>query len=333
MKKQLATPVESKSSPPPAEPAIIGRAEAFQKVLRMLDRVAPTDRAVLISGPTGSGKEVLAQLIHHRGRGPQTPFQDINCGALPEHLVEAELFGYAKGAFTGAVASHAGHFERVGDGTLFLDEIGELPLALQPKLLRVLETRSFRRLGSAEVKRFNGRIVAASHRNLEASVREGTFREDLYYRCSEVTVRIPPLRERRDDIPLLIAHFLREQNEKFGTNCKGLTPEALEAACAYAWPGTIRQLRNVIEAALTIESGSYIGLPALSQFIVTGQPGQFSTQADYEAALARFETEYLIRLLRKHAGNVEAAAAEAGMNMATVYRKLKKYGIRRKEID
>jgi len=141
------------------------------------------------------------------------------------------------------------------------------------------------------------------------------------------------LRERRDDIPLLVAHFLREQNEKFGTSCKGLTPEALEAACAYPWPGNIRQLRNVIEAALTIESGSYIGLPALSQFIVTGQPGQFSNQADYDAALARFETEYLTRLLRKHAGNVEAASAEAGMNMATVYRKLKKYGIRKKAID
>jgi DNA-binding NtrC family response regulator len=204
---------------------------------------------------------------------------------------------------------------------------------VQKTLLRFLQEQEFRRLGDTAPTKVNVRLISATNSDLTAEVAKGTFREDLFYRLNVINLHLPPLRERRDDIPLLIAHFLREQNEKFGTSCKGLTPEALEAACAYAWPGNIRQLRNVIEAALTIESGSYIGLPALSQFIVTGQPGQFSTQADYEAALARFETEYLTRLLRKHAGNVEAAAAEAGMNMATVYRKLKKYGIRKKEID
>jgi DNA-binding NtrC family response regulator/alkylhydroperoxidase/carboxymuconolactone decarboxylase family protein YurZ len=326
MKKQLATPVESKSSPP-AEPAIIGRAEAFQKVLRMLDRVAPTDRAVLISGPTGSGKEVLAQLIHHRGRGPQTPFQDINCGALPEHLVEAELFGYAKGAFTGAVASHAGHFERVGDGTLFLDEIGELPLALQPKLLRVLETRSFRRLGSAEVKRFNGRIVAASHRNLEASVREGTFREDLYYRLAVFVLEIPGLDQRKEDIPDLVAHFASLQPHPLT-----FSAEAVARLQSAEWPGHVRQLRSLVDRLGVLAESTLITADTLDAFLPSApkEHGAPSTDGLADALLAlpgddklaAAEQLLMDRAMQLSADNKSAAARLLGISRKAVERRM-----------
>jgi DNA-binding NtrC family response regulator len=312
---------------------IIGASAGLRDLLERVAKVAVRDTGVLITGESGTGKELIAQAIHHHSPRRDRKFIAVNCGALPENILESELFGYRKGAFTGATENRQGLLEAADGGTLFLDEVGNLPHNVQKTLLRFLQEQEFRRLGDTTPTKVNVRLISATNSDLTAEVAKGTFREDLFYRLNVINLHLPPLRERRDDIPLLIAHFLREQNEKFGTSCKGLTPEALEAACACAWPGNIRQLRNVIEAALTIESGSYIGLPALSQFIVTGQPGQFSTQADYEAALARFETEYLTRLLRKHAGNVEAAAAEAGMNMATVYRKLKKYGIRKKEID
>ncbi len=247
---------------PVIEPRVVGRAPAFLHLLRLLDRVAHTDRAVLISGPTGSGKEVMAQLIHHRSRAPHAPFLDINCGALPEHLVEAELFGYAKGAFTGAVNSHPGHFERVGTGTLFLDEIGELPLSLQPKLLRVLETRSFRPLGSTEVKRFMGRVVAASHRDLDALVRDGRFREDLYYRLAVFVLDVPGLEQRREDIPELASHFAALQPRALT-----FTDAALNRLQHHAWPGNIRQLRSVIDRLGVLCEVSHITAEVLADFL------------------------------------------------------------------
>ena len=309
---------------------IIGASEVIQSLLAKVAKVAVRDTGVLITGESGTGKELIAQAIHHNSPRRDRRFVAVNCGALPENILESELFGYRKGAFTGATENRQGLLEAADGGTLFLDEVGNLPLNVQKTLLRFLQEQEFRRLGETTATKVNVRLISATNSDLTAEVAKGTFREDLFYRLNVINLHLPPLRERRDDIPLLVAHFIREQNTKFGTSCKGLTPEALEAACAYPWPGNIRQLRNVIEAAMTIESGVYIGLPALSQFIVTELPSQFSSQADYEAALARFETEYLTRLLRKHAGNVEAAAAEAGMNMATVYRKLKKYGIRKK---
>jgi DNA-binding NtrC family response regulator len=312
---------------------IIGASAGLQTLLEKVAKVAVRDTGVLITGESGTGKELIAQAIHHNSPRRDRKFVAVNCGALPENILESELFGYRKGAFTGATENRQGLLEAADGGTLFLDEVGNLPLNVQKTLLRFLQEQEFRRLGETTPTKVNVRLISATNSDLNAEVAKGTFREDLFYRLNVINLHLPPLRERRDDIPLLVAHFIREQNDKFGTSCKGLTPEALEAACGYAWPGNIRQLRNVIEAAMTIESGAYIGLPALSQFIVTDQPGQFSSQADYDAALARFETEYLTRLLRKHGGNVEAAAAEAGMNMATVYRKLKKYGIRKRGID
>ena len=328
MKKLPATsPPAFGHTPSSAEPTVIGTGEAFQQVLRMLDRVAPTDRAVLISGPTGSGKEVLAQLIHHRGRGAQTPFQDINCGALPEHLVEAELFGYAKGAFTGAVASHAGHFERVGHGTLFLDEIGELPLALQPKLLRVLETRSFRRLGSSEVKRFDGRIVAASHRNLEKLVQEGAFREDLYYRLAVFVLEIPGLDQRKDDIPDLVAHFAALQPRPLI-----FSAEAVARLQSHEWPGHVRQLRSLVDRLGVLAESPQITADTLDAFLPSAPKDRGSPTTDALAdallalpgddKLAAAEQLLIDRAMHLACENKSAAARLLGISRKAVERRM-----------
>ena len=192
---------------PSFRPTAIGDSPAFRTLMHLIDRVAPTDHALLVSGPTGAGKEVVAHLLHHRGRQTGAPFVDLNCGALPEHLVESELFGHVKGAFTGANGDHPGLFGLAGRGTVFLDEIGELPLALQPKLLRVMETRTFRPVGGSASRRFEGRVIAASHRDLADLVRQGKFREDLYYRLAVFTLDVPGLGQRKDDIPALVNHF------------------------------------------------------------------------------------------------------------------------------
>lgn len=311
---------------PAIEPRVVGRAPAFLHLLRLLDRVAHTDRAVLIAGPTGSGKEVMAQLIHHRGREPQAPFLDINCGALPEHLVEAELFGYAKGAFTGAVANHPGYFERVGTGTLFLDEIGELPLSLQPKLLRVLETRSFRPVGSTEVRRFMGRVVAASHRNLEALVREGHFREDLYYRLAVFVLDVPGLDQRREDIPELATHFASLQARPIT-----FSEAALQRLQHHAWPGHIRQLRSVVDRLGVLSEKSHIGVDELSDFL---DPQPISEQVDPlsladalmalpgEDKLAAAEQLLIDRAMQLSEDNKSAAARLLGVSRKAVERRL-----------
>jgi transcriptional regulator with PAS, ATPase and Fis domain len=252
---------------------------------------------------------------------------------MPENILESELFGYRKGAFTGAMENRKGLLEAANGGTLFLDEVGNLPLNMQKTLLRFLQEQEFRRLGDTTPTKVDVRIISATNSDLSAEVAEGTFREDLFYRLNVINIHLPPLRDRQEDIPLLTTHFIRKQNAKFGTDFKGLTPEAIEAFRCYDWPGNIRQLCNVIEAAMTISSGNYIGMPELAQLIETSPTGQTADHADYSSALSSFETDYLTRLLRKHGGNVEEAAAEAGMNMATIYRKLKKYGIRKRDID
>jgi transcriptional regulator with PAS, ATPase and Fis domain len=288
---------------------------------------------VLITGESGTGKELIAQAVHHNSARRNHRFVAINCGALPENLLESELFGYRKGAFTGAMKDRKGLIEAANGGTLFLDEIGNLTLNTQKTLLRFLQEQEFCRLGDTTPTKVDVRIISATNSDLTAEVTKGAFREDRFYRLNVINLHLPPLHERQVDIPLLTAHFIRKLNTKFGTDVKGVTPEAMEALRTYGWPGNIRQLSNVIEAAITISSGKYIGLPELTQLIETTLPEQSANRADYSSALSNFETDYLTRLLRKHCGNVEAAAAEAGMNMATLYRKLKKYGINKKKID
>jgi DNA-binding NtrC family response regulator len=312
---------------------IIGASPVIRALLEKVGKVAVRDTSVLITGESGTGKELIAKAIHHNSTRRNHRFIAVNCGALPENILESELFGYRKGAFTGALENRKGLLDAANGGTLFLDEVGNLPLSMQKTLLRFLQEQEFCRLGDTTPTKVDVRIISATNSDLSAEVSEGIFREDLFYRLNVINLHLPPLRDRQDDIPLLAAHFIREQNVKFGTEFKGLTPEAMEAMRSYAWPGNIRQLCNVIEATMAISGGNYIGLPELAQLIETDHAGQTGDQADYSSALSSFETDYLTRLLRKHGGNVEEAAAEAGMNMATIYRKLKKYGINKKEID
>lgn len=316
---------------------IIGASDGLKGVLEKVQKIAIRDTSVLITGESGTGKELIAQAIHYNSARKEKKFVAINCGALPETLLESELFGYRKGAFTGARENRQGLLEAADGGTLFLDEVGNLPMNVQKTLLRFLQEQEFLRIGDTTPTKVNVRVISATNADLKEGVKSGAFREDLYYRLNVVNLHLPPLRERQGDIPLLAAHFIAQQNKKFSTSIKGLAPDALEAAAGFAWPGNIRQLRNVIEACTAMENGNYITLPVLSQFIELPEPLEEQAaeadgeEGDYALALSRFEMDYLKGLLRKNHGNVEAAAREAGMNMATIYRKMKKYNLRREE--
>jgi len=317
---------------------IVGAATGLKDVLEKVRKVAVRDISVLITGDSGTGKELIAQAIHHNSPRRTGRFVAINCAALPESLLESELFGFRRGAFTGAKEDRQGLLEAANGGTLFLDEVGNLPMEVQKKLLRFLQEREFLRIGDATPRKVDVRILSATNTDLKAATRSGSFREDLYYRLNAVNVHLPPLRERAADIPLLAAHFIRRQNAKFCTAVKGFSPEALAAAAAYSWPGNVRELRNAVEGSLALESGDLIGLEVLSQFIeVAGRGGEAdgegAAEGGFSTAFNRFEEDYFRALLRRTHGNVEAAAAEAGINLATLYRKIKKHGIRKEDFS
>jgi DNA-binding NtrC family response regulator len=316
---------------------IVGATTGLKDVLEKVRKVAARDISVLITGESGTGKELIAQAVHHNSPRRGGRFVAINCGALAESLLESELFGYRRGAFTGAKEDRPGLLEAADGGTILLDEVGNLPMDVQKTLLRFLQEREFLRLGDTTPKKVDVRILSATNSDLKAATRAGSFREDLYYRLNAVTLHLPPLRERAADIPLLAAHFIRRQNAKFGTAVKGFSPDALAAATAYAWPGNIRELRNAVEGSLALESGDLISLAVLSQFIEPPRSSESEqTEGDagrFAGAVDRFEEEYFRMLLRKTHGNVEAAAAEAGINLATIYRKMKKFGIRREDFN
>lgn len=315
---------------------IIGASEGLKTLLERVEKVAIRDTSVLITGESGTGKELIAQAIHYNSPRKDKKFLAINCGALPESLLESELFGYRKGAFTGAKDNRQGLLEAADGGTLFLDEVGNLPMNVQKTLLRFLQEQEFHRIGDTTPTRVDVRVLSATNSDLKASVKSGQFREDLFYRLNVVNIHLPPLRDRQSDIPLLAAHFITIQNQKFAIQVKGLSAQALEVASNYSWPGNVRELKNVIEASMAMESGDYLSLPVLAQFIELphGVPLAESfagEEGEYARALSRFEMDYLKGLLRKNRGNIEAAAREAGMNMATIYRKIKKYGIRKED--
>ncbi|MCK5915261.1 MAG: sigma-54-dependent Fis family transcriptional regulator [Deltaproteobacteria bacterium] len=309
---------------------IIGASTALQHLLDKVEKVAIRDTSALISGESGTGKELIAQAIHHNSPRQEQPFIAINCGAIPESVMESELFGHKKGAFTGADTDKEGLLKAADGGTLFLDEIGNLPLNIQKTLLRFLQEQEFRRIGDTHSTKVDVRLISATNSDLEKEIERGAFREDLFYRLNVINLHLPPLRQRKPDIPLLAAHFIVEQNEKFKTNINGLSTEAQYAASEYSWPGNIRQLKNVIEACITVETEEQISLATLSQFIETDATG--IDNDDYDNALAHFEIDYLRQLLSSAEGNIEEAAKKAGMNMATIYRKLKKYGLRKQDI-
>jgi DNA-binding NtrC family response regulator len=320
---------------------IIGTSGGLKNILGKVEKVAVRDTSVLITGESGSGKELIAQAIHYNSPRHERKFIAINCGALPETLLESELFGYRKGAFTGAKENRQGLLEAADGGTLFLDEVGNLPMNVQKTLLRFLQEKEFNRLGDTSPTRVDVRILSATNTDLKLAVKNGTFREDLYYRLNVVNIHLPALRERRDDIPLLAAHFIQLQNQKFGTTVKGFDKEAMQALCDFDWPGNIRQLKNVIEACMAMVGEDYICRETLDQFIeIAAGPGagQALNRSEtggvpFNAALDRFEADLLKGLLKTHAGNVENAAREAGMNMATIYRKIKKYGIKKENFS
>ena len=320
---------------------IIGASGALRNVLDKVAKVAARDTSILITGESGTGKELIAQAVHFHSNRKDSKFIAINCGGLPESILESELFGYRKGAFTGALENRQGLLEAADGGTLFLDEVGNLPMNVQKTLLRFLQEKEFRRVGDTTPTRVDVRIISATNADLKEGVRTGAFREDLYYRLNVVNLHLPPLRDRIDDIPLLAAHFIHLQNQKFGTAVKGFEREAMEILCAFQWPGNIRQLRNVIEACMALEGSDYISLDTLGQIIdlPEGRVVPKTTQAGpvladdlpFTEALERFERDLLRDLLKKHGGAVDSAAVEAGMNVATLYRKIKKYGLKKEE--
>ncbi len=309
----------------------LGRSAAAEKVARLIPRLSASDASVLVEGETGTGKSFVARLIHEASARAQEPFRVLNCAAIPESLLEAELFGHEKGAFTGAVAARAGAFEAAGRGTLFLDEIGELPLGSQAKLLRALEERRFERLGSNRQLTLHARVLAATNRNLADMVRAGRFRGDLLYRLSVVKVTVPPLRERGDDLMLLAEHILSDLSAQAGRRVGGFSAEASKAICRYDWPGNVRELRNAIEHALVLGDAPVIG-PADLPDLVRGSATLAAPQGDdptvvrLPANLAWLEARAIEAALRAAGGNVTRAAATLGIGRTTLYRKLPEAG-------
>src|SRR5579862_358826 len=240
---------------------IVGQSPALREVLDLIELVAPTDSSVLLLGETGTGKELIARAIHQRSRRKNRTLVKVNCAAIPTGLLESELFGHERGAFTGAIAQKAGRVELADQGSLFLDEIGDIPLELQPKLLRVLQEREFERLGSTRTTKVDVRVVAATHRDLEEMITKGQFRSDLYYRLNVFPIVIPPLRERPEDIPLLVQHFVEVAAEKMDKTIDTIPSRTMEALVEYRWPGNIRELENVIERAVILSTGSVLHVP------------------------------------------------------------------------
>ena len=298
---------------------IIGSCPSLLQVFRRVEKVAVADINVLITGETGTGKELIARELHRRSNRSEKPFIVVNCGAIPENLMESELFGHVRGAFTGAVATRQGSFQAADCGTLFLDEIGEMPLALQVKLLRALQEREVVKVGDTKPQSVDIRVVAATNRELEACIKEGTFREDLYYRLNVVNLHLPPLRERGDDIVLLAKFLLKKYAAEFGATVKGFTPKALEAMRGYDWPGNVRQLENRIKKAIVLSDKTLIGVDDLDL-------GGDQQRAVVPLAQARedFTRQYILDILERNGGNRTRAARDLGVDPRTVFRYLER---------
>jgi two-component system NtrC family response regulator len=305
---------------------IIGDSGRMQEVLSLVRRVAPSDATVLIRGESGTGKELIARALHYASPRAGGPLVKVNCAALAESLLEAELFGHEKGAFTGAVASRKGRFELADGGSIFLDEIGDLPPHLQVKLLRVLQEREFERVGSSRPIKVDVRLLAATHRNLEALVREGRFREDLYYRINVVTIMLPPLRERREDLPPLIEHFLRAFAGKNGKTIRGLTREAREALLRYDYPGNIRELENLMERAVVLTRDDVIGVEDLP-LTLEAPASESGEGAGLVVAVEGLERRMIQEALARADGTQTRAAELLGISERVLRYKLKKYGL------
>ncbi len=302
---------------------IVSRSHRMDDLLMEAGMVARSDASVLLLGDSGTGKELLARAIHRASPRARKPFIAVNCGAIPEALLESELFGHVKGAFTGAVAHHKGLFQAADGGTLFLDEIGDMPLPLQVKLLRVLQERAVRQVGSSQSIDVDVRIISATHRDLEDAMRQGQFREDLYYRLHVVTLHLPTLAERREDIPLLANHFLMQLARKYERRIAGFSPEAMKALTSASWPGNVRQLYNVVEQVCALSPTPLIPLSLVQRALRIPSVEVLS----FAEAKQRFERQYLVGLLRMTDGNVADAARLAQRNRTEFYRLLQKHDL------
>ena len=304
---------------------MVGRSTTLQHVLRQVKVVAPTDSGVLILGETGTGKELISRAIHNLSARRDRPFIKLNCAAIPSGLLESELFGHERGAFTGAIMRKAGRFEVADKGTLFLDEVGDIPLELQPKLLRVLQEHEFERLGSTRTQQVDVRVVAATHRNLKRMVEEGKFRSDLFYRLHVFPLSVPPLRDRREDIPLIVRHFVDKYSRRMNRHIETISAQTMEVLTNYAWPGNVRELQNFTERAVILSPGTSLRAPLdeLTQQTVHAAETHLST-------LEEMEREHVLRALKESnwvTGGLKGAAAKLGMKRTTLAYRIRKLAI------
>ncbi|MFM8378256.1 MAG: sigma-54 dependent transcriptional regulator [Planctomycetia bacterium] len=313
---------------------LLGESAAMRQVYSIIDRVAASSVDVLVTGETGTGKELVARALHQRSRRAAAPFVPVDCGAIPDTLMESEFFGHERGAFTGADARRMGLVEFADGGTLFLDEVGELPLALQAKLLRVLQERRVRRVGARQENPVDVRVVAATSRAIDQMVEQGEFRRDLFYRINVVRIDLPPLRQRGDDIGLLAEHFANRAAQEAGRSVRGLSTDVYQVLRGYPWPGNVRELHNVVRRAIAMTRSPMAGIDDLPDEIVaaagravgdeSATPGFFAQRAEH---VARFERQTITDLLSRHAGDVTAAAREARLPRGTLYRLMKSHGL------
>lgn len=312
---------------------ILGNSPEMQRVYDLIEKIGPTKTNVLVEGESGTGKELVAKAIHYQSLRRDKPFVAITCGAIPDGLMESELFGHMKGSFTGAIANKSGLFEMADGGTVFLDEIGELPLPIQVKLLRVIQERSFRRVGGTEDITVDVRVISATNKTLEEEVKKGSFREDLYYRLNVLQIRMPPLRERLSDVPILARHFLDKYAKEHGKDVKGITPEAMRLLEGYSYPGNVRELENIIERGVALEQGAQLSADSLPEFIREGKgvdshvpcipPGGL----DLEQAVGEYEKALLLSAVDKAGGVKKRAAKLLNISFRSIRYRLEKYGL------
>jgi two-component system nitrogen regulation response regulator NtrX len=324
--RQQAREIQELLRTHPARDEMIGDSRAMRDIRDTIERVAPTDARILIVGENGSGKELVARSVHERSRRVSQAFVEVNCAAIPEELIESELFGHVKGSFTGAIANRVGKFEQADGGTLFLDEIGDMSMSAQAKVLRVLQEGKLEKVGGNETRVVDVRVIAATNKDLLAEARQSRFREDLYYRLNVVPIRVPPLRERREDIPLLVEYFLRRISEGMGQRPKRISPQGLERLVRHSWPGNVRELRNLIERMIILARGERIEADD-----VPIEPASAPTAGDlfghstFQAFKDDAERRFLERKLAENDGNVSKTARMLDMQRSNLYKKIEKY--------
>lgn len=310
---------------------LVGESKAIQEIKKLIEDIAPTNGRVLISGENGTGKELVARLIHEKSLRRHKRFAEINCAAIPDELIESELFGYVKGAFTNALKDKKGKFLLADGGTLFLDEIGDMSLKTQAKVLRVIEEQKFEPLGSTESISIDTRIISATNKDLELEIQKGTFREDLFFRINVIPIHVPPLRERKEDIPLLAKHFLEEFSEEYGRKPKELTKDAMDKLMKYSWPGNIRELKNLIERLVIIVKDDKITAKDIPPLVEGKKTVENLLDLPFEEAKEIFERTLILKHLRENNWNIVKTARSLGIERTTLYKKMKSLGISQEE--